>query len=355
MAITLYTGLQGSGKSYEVVSSPILEAIRVGRRVVTNIDGVDSEKIRQYVALRDHIDIEKLGYVDHVKNDDINDPLFFPTYGNNETVGKAGDLFVIDECWRFWGTGKKSLVHHEVFFREHRHFIHPETKVSCDIVLITQSAPDLSRFVKEVVELSFRMTKLKSVGLANNYRVDSYEGAQQRAARRINSWQKKYNKEIFDLYSSYEGGKGVEKQVDDRQNIFKDPKTWGVLIGSVVFLIAGVFGLVYVYKKYSSPEKKDVKQESTDKKKPALNDPKQTAQADKKPQIEYSSEWRVVGSVVNDRGAFQVIKNNAGDLRFVPYTEFTFAGFSRYGEVDGKRVNYSTGGGGQSSFSGAMK
>jgi zona occludens toxin len=35
MAINAYTGLMGSGKSYEVVSSVILPAVKSGRRVVS--------------------------------------------------------------------------------------------------------------------------------------------------------------------------------------------------------------------------------------------------------------------------------------------------------------------------------
>jgi zona occludens toxin len=43
MPITAYTGLMGSGKSYECVSSVIVPAIKKGRRVVTNVDGIDSD------------------------------------------------------------------------------------------------------------------------------------------------------------------------------------------------------------------------------------------------------------------------------------------------------------------------
>ena len=48
MPINAYTGLMGSGKSYECVSSVIIPAIRAGRRVVTNVDGINGEAIRAY-------------------------------------------------------------------------------------------------------------------------------------------------------------------------------------------------------------------------------------------------------------------------------------------------------------------
>jgi zona occludens toxin len=357
MAITLYTGLQGSGKSYEVVSSVIVEAVKVGRRVCTNIDGVDSEKIRHYVALKFGLDISMLGHVDHFKNDLVEEVDFFPTYGGESSFVAAGDLVVIDEAWRFWGTGKKSLTHHEIFFREHRHFINPDTFVSCDIVLISQVANDLARFVRGVIEISFRTTKLKSLGLNNNYRIDSYEGASQVERRRSNSWQKKYEKEIFSLYSSYEGGKGVEKQVDKRQNIFRDPKVWLIFAGTVCFIVGGIWGLVFVYKKYTKSDQETDKKTSeiSKDKKSSLSAPMADSKPQAKPpQVEYSSEWRIVGTVANSKGAFQVVKNSAGEFRFVPYTDFNLQGFARFGDVDGKRVNYATGNT-QQTMSGGMK
>ncbi len=48
MAINCYTGLMGSGKTYEVVLSIIIPAVCQGRRVITNISGIDSDAIRAY-------------------------------------------------------------------------------------------------------------------------------------------------------------------------------------------------------------------------------------------------------------------------------------------------------------------
>lgn len=48
MAILAYVGIPGSGKSYEVVSSVILEHFRKGRRIVSNIEGVTHQKLVDY-------------------------------------------------------------------------------------------------------------------------------------------------------------------------------------------------------------------------------------------------------------------------------------------------------------------
>lgn len=48
MAITAYIGVPGSGKSYEVVKSVIIPAVASGRRIVSNIYGLNHEAIIQY-------------------------------------------------------------------------------------------------------------------------------------------------------------------------------------------------------------------------------------------------------------------------------------------------------------------
>ncbi|EMM4345854.1 hypothetical protein WAD65_004872, partial [Escherichia coli] len=48
MAITAYIGVPGSGKSYEVVKSVIIPAVASGRRIVSNIYGLNYEAIVQY-------------------------------------------------------------------------------------------------------------------------------------------------------------------------------------------------------------------------------------------------------------------------------------------------------------------
>ena len=65
MPINAYTGLMGSGKSYECVSSVIVPAIKNGRRVVTNVDGIDSDAIRAYCQEKWNVAPDKLGEVVH--------------------------------------------------------------------------------------------------------------------------------------------------------------------------------------------------------------------------------------------------------------------------------------------------
>jgi putative phage-related membrane protein len=70
MAISAYVGVPGSGKSYEVVKSVILPAIATGRRVVSNVYGLDKEKIHQYLLKNKRkLTVEQLGDLVYVENE----------------------------------------------------------------------------------------------------------------------------------------------------------------------------------------------------------------------------------------------------------------------------------------------
>lgn len=77
MSITVYTGLLGSGKSYEAVKNVILPALLLGRRVVTNIAGLNQELCYEYLVKQGH-DRSKFGTVQVVTNERVLEPSFFP-------------------------------------------------------------------------------------------------------------------------------------------------------------------------------------------------------------------------------------------------------------------------------------
>ncbi len=203
MAINAYTGLMGSGKSYEVVENVILPALLSGRRVVTNVANLQQEEINAYLVEKCNAQLDNLGKIVQVSNDDILKADFFPVEVPSGVLASVsvvlpGDLIVVDECWRFWASGLKIAPAHMTFFRMHRHFVDPDSKVTCDIVLVVQDISDLDRKLKVVVENTYRMAKHKSLGSVSRYRVDIF--ASYKTARPpIRSLQRKYNKEIFSL------------------------------------------------------------------------------------------------------------------------------------------------------------
>lgn len=353
MPINVYTGLMRSGKSYEVVSEVVIPAVRTGRRIVTNIDGISQERIHDYLKLKHPgDDATKFGLIVHVDNAKVFEPDFFPYYddekgAHTDTTVQPGDLVCIDEAWRFWGvTDCKIHKHHRSFFLEHGHFTHPETMIACDLVLMIQDMSTLNRFVKNVVAFNFRTHKKVSLGMGNTYSLNMWEGHKQSKATKIGGWVRSYKKEIFPLYSSFKGGgAGVLVNADKRQNVMANKKLWLML---VVAIVGGYVSLTNVYKFFNPGEL------GPDGKPIAKNG---VAAAAKVPQVHssggallapsgqpltphkvFSDVWRVAGSFESKGTRWVVVQNQGGVVRLESPSQFAGSGLATVGEIDGSKV-----------------
>jgi zona occludens toxin len=258
-----------------------------------------------------------------------------------ESVVKGGDLVAIDEAWRFWGTDNGKLSHeHMQFFRMHRHYVHPETRVACDVVLMTQDITGLHRSVKNVVEFTFRMHKLKSLGLNRRYRVDIHEGWKLNSKTRIDQRQKAYDPKIFPLYQSYAGGAGQENQIDKRQNILAKRSLWVYAGLTVVLAMVSGYGVWRFFHQGGAPGagKQDVpkvaEQDS------AASVPSSSESGEVPP---VSQGWRIVGSYSLGSERWVVIGDAQGRLRVESPSVFHSTGIAAIGEIDGERVTYWSG------------
>ena len=328
MAMTAYTGVQGSGKTFEVVANVIIPSLAAGRRVVTNVAGLQSDAIADYIQRTKSVPVTEQGVIVAVANDDVTRDNFFPLEGGAKHSGKIyvddagnevtdltlarssrvvdvdsivqpGDVVIIDECWRWYGVGEQLLPAHMAFFRMHRHFLHPVTAVSCDIVFVVQDIGDIQRKVKATIEKIFWMKKHKDLWLSNRYVVNVYSGNALRASQLSESLQKSYDPDIFPLYSSYSQSSqavGRELQVDNRGNllnrkIFKLAIPIGLIwLGFAVWFIWGFF----------HPEKKsDVPQSQSQSgavKTPALPP-------------EASIMWRLIGFYETSSGVVYILSD----------------------------------------------
>lgn len=337
MPINVYTGLMRSGKSYEVVSQVILEAVAQGRRVVTNVDGIDNDLIQAYVAEVWKADLSTLGQVVHCTNEQVFSPHFFPYYDDKkgsvtDTFCQPGDLVCIDEAWRFWGTDSKIIKEHKSFFLEHGHFVHPVTGVACDLVLMIQDMSTLHRFVRSVVAFSFRTHKKVSLGLSGTYSVNMWEGSKMTSTTKIGTWVRNYNKAIFPLYSSFKGGvQGKTVNVDSRQNIFASKKLW--LMGFAL-LACGCFSVYGVKRFFSSkqPQNSDSAQPAS----ASVPDP--IKQGKRSETSNVSEAWRIAGLLTVGSKSFVVLSGEGGRVRLEHPSAFQNAGAVMVGEVEGQRV-----------------
>lgn len=338
MAINAYTGLMGSGKSYEVVSSVIVPAVIAGRRVITNIDGIQPDAIRDYCVDVKKANLEALGSVIPVTNDDVTREGFFPdeTKPEAKSIVLAGDLVAIDEAWNFWSIGNKLSPEHMRFFRMHRHYVHPETGVACDVALMIQSIGDLHRQLRSVVEMTFVTKKLKELGLNRSYRVEMYEGGKVTKANRVDTFSKMYSKAIFPLYQSYAGAKGKERAIDKRQNKLTNLRIWFIFLFMLV--IVGVSG--WYITGFFRGEHLKANKPPTPATQASLNS------QDPLPRLDpaLSNDWRIAGRYNVGNEHFVVVTDNAGRLRVESPSMFQNVGIAAVGTIDGQRVTAWTGG-----------
>lgn len=345
MPINVYTGLMRSGKSYEVVSEVILPAVRSGRRVVTNVDGISEEKIYDYLVENfPNEDEDKFGTIVHVTNTQVFDSEFFPYYDDHkgahtDTLVQPGDLVCIDEAWRFWGaTDCKLHKNHKSFFLEHGHFTHEKTKVACDLVLMIQDMSNLHRFVKSVVAFNFRTHKKVALGMSNTYSLTMWEGHKQSRTALCGNWVRKYRKDIFPLYSSFSGGaQGVMVNADKRMNIFMHKKLWIYLL----LLIGGGGFSAYNAWKFFHPQAPTKPNASSD----LLRQSAGTAEivptsnpARSPVHPVYSEVWRISGSFYARGKAWVAMTNAAGDVRIESPSAFSNSGLAQTGDIDGLKV-----------------
>lgn len=226
MPIKAYVGQMRSGKTYEVVSNVILNGLRDGRRIVSNIAGLNYEAMRE-MLIEEGIPEEKIGTLVTVSHKDVEKPLFWRTdednHANVDTFLQPGDLLALDEIWRFFEKRGRINPRAMNFFRMHGHMPHPVTGYICEIALISQLITDINPDIRGVIQETYRMTKLTAVGMNNRYRVDIFSGGSVRRADLLRDLQRSYNPKYFALYNSHSqktgSGPVIEKNIDTRANI----------------------------------------------------------------------------------------------------------------------------------------
>jgi len=348
MSIKAYVGRMGSGKTYEVVSEIIVKALARGRRVVSNIAGLDIEAIKG-LLVDSGIPESQIGELIQIDHERVLDPYFWRSDAPIEAPalepvktfvwGKArqrvaieaqlqavavpedyfiqpGDLVALDEIWRFWGgfatkdgDGNKRPASVMNFFRMHRHFTHPQTGVSCDVALITQDVMDLSRSVRAVIEETYYMEKLTAIGSTKRYRVDIFQGGKT-SGKPLRQLQRSYDPRFFPLYSSHSQKKegdadAVEENIDQRGNILK-----GALFKVVlpVGLIVACFA-VYTVWSFFNPKAKDSKDNkaAAGQTRPGATQPASVSHAKSGPDL--AEDWRVIGYYQTGADVVMVLNN----------------------------------------------
>lgn len=238
-----FIGRKGSGKSYNVVATVILPALRSGRNVVTNIPFTDlintDETIKGSLY---SFDIDNL------------DPDFFAPVNI-----KKGAIYVLDEVQKLWGAGMQVVQFsrdEKRFISESRHMV-GDDGYTTDIVLVTQDTELLARYPRNLVDKTYRCKKLDLVGLSKSYKVDVFDGPVSlnlnSKAVLINSFTGKYNKEVFSFYCSHTlndsvYSSGLESKNKNASVLSSKLIKFGLPL-SIVFII---FSFYYIFSYFSN-------------------------------------------------------------------------------------------------------
>lgn len=356
MAINAYIGIPGSGKSYEVVKSVILPAFMNGRRIVTNIVGIDKEAIIDYVyQLRGNdkkFNPSSLGDIIVVEDKDVLLDNFFPFKGSSddETIAKNGDLICLDEVWRIFDDAKSIKDNHKSFLAEHRHFTN-EKGETCDLVVINQAINNIPKFIKDRIETTYRMSKLSALGLTSRYRIDVHIGARIYKSTLVNSIQSKYDSEIFKLYKSYDGNNAKEQQIDSRNNYLKSFKFLSMLFSIVILFFVAYY---FLSKFWSESDGVLQSSEALKNQQEIIQKPQQiqknqvSAKTDSPSKVslpspaKLSTNWKIIGYLKRD-GDNLVILSNDKDIRYEKLAKFHSSGRFLYGFIDGEKVTFYSG------------
>ncbi|EFO4711437.1 zonular occludens toxin [Escherichia coli] len=349
MSIFAYVGVPGSGKSYEVVSNVIVPAICEGRRVVTNIYGINHDEIIKYAEkkklLKDGI---TPGEIIFVENERIVAPDFWPVHENQErALCKPGDLIVVDECHRFFENDKSLSKDAKIFAAEHRHYADPETGRTCDFILVNQSVTNLPRFFRDRIEKTFRMRKLKQLGLSRSYCVDVYDGAKITKSTFLSNYVCKYSKDVFRLYSSHHVQNAQESTVDSRGVLFKKR----TIIFVLVFLAGTVWAVFHYVVSFFNPDENtlvnDVDSNSESQTTGNINhsvnqplnntDNKQVTGADNSHPAP-SEKWCIVGRFSDGQKNWIFVRDAENRLRMASASGFTGYNIMAEGELDGEKI-----------------
>lgn len=361
MAIDAYTGLPRSGKSYSVVKNVILPSLRQKRHVYTNI------------PLTQIAHDEFPGQIHQLEKEWFKDSKLFESF-------PGGSVVVLDELWRRWPQGLRAnnaIFADKEFLAEHGHNVDEQGNTT-RVVLVTQDLSQIASWVRDLVDKTYRTTKLDAVGADNRFKVEIYQGAvtgqkppKSQLISQIldNKYEEKYYRYYKSATKSETGDVGNEKRADKRATVWRSP---GFIFSMCFAGFALIVGPWMAYNYVSSklrPETKEPEQvaqpETVNPSPPGLVNPPPgqvhaVAQAPSRPaQPSLSGYWRVGGVIkAKSRNPWpEAPRLNDGmnsahwledvamlvsmfGVRYVPLSECEYypPGVQIYCDVDGERV-----------------
>lgn len=221
MTIIAHEGQPGSGKSYEAVVHGVIPALISKRKVFSNVEGFNAEKIAEVAELDVSLVEELLHHVPDEKVPEIYDHV------------EDNSLVVIDEIQDFFPSGRQKLSDGMTkFVTRHRHR-------GIDILIMGQSMADVHNLWRRRIERKLQFTKQDAIGRPDKYLWASFRGRPTAKGdikyEKITGGSRKYEEKYFGTYSSHDSDDvKTDHLSDDRANVMKTP---AIRFGIPIFVL----------------------------------------------------------------------------------------------------------------------
>ena len=249
MPVHGYFGAPGSGKSYELVNTVMVEGVRAGRVIYHNISGIDPDAWAVEFGC-DPASIRQVN--DDWFVDDSNFPANDDEFAAGVGVLKGGELIICDEATTIFprGTGRNSVVSPRLdsFLRKHRHFVGPCTAIdggtsilATDIYVATQDHQSIHSTLLHLMSLRLDFEELKSVFGKNAYKATVYKSHRAtKANRHKKPMLRRTNAKGFARYHSFAGGEDADIAKTEKS---AEVWNWKTKVGAALIPVAVIGGL----------------------------------------------------------------------------------------------------------------
>lgn len=225
--ITCITGRGRSGKTYEAVRYHIIEALKKGRKVITNVPlNITHFKAVLGDEVETLIDVREYNFSDYGNERPFSRPdCYIDDWRDSDN---KGPLYVIDEAHLSLKRGKTRDEVKE-FYTMHGHR-------GIDITLLTQNLRQMDIDITNLIDIVIKCTKNRALGSDSTYTrkvQDGYRGAV------VNEDQRRYQAAYFKFYKSHTASNGSvnEASASDVKPIWSH---WSFK-GAVLFLPIGIY------------------------------------------------------------------------------------------------------------------
>lgn len=232
MAIEYHEGLPGAGKSYEAVVYHIIPALKDRRSVVTNIRGMNYEKLSELTG-------EPLAMIQllliNVEPAEQDSEAGEVQRCINQMCDKTPDnaLIVWDEIQDYFPSGNVKLpLNQQKFWTEHRHR-------GLDIVIMGQDRSDVHKLIRNRIRTVIYFLKQEAIGRPSHYKWEIYQKQKLGKFEKTGSGTRQYDSQYFGTYMSHRR-EGTRSKVytTSRTNMLGNSKALSMGV-PLVFVVAG--------------------------------------------------------------------------------------------------------------------